>query len=121
MESTGFGHVPDILPVATDDRRRGRRAFSGSPSDPGEDAGAPAFAQVMMPAYPQGRELIETEVNVEQMRAEVLARLESVLPSLVRDAVESYCERHFKSLAREVIATELRRLADEKARHLVDP
>ena len=42
------------------------------------------------------------------------------LPELVRRVVEDYCERHFKSLAREFIASELRRLADEKARHLVD-
>ena len=42
------------------------------------------------------------------------------MPSWVRQAVEDYCERHFKSLAREVITAELRRLADEKARHLVD-
>ena len=42
------------------------------------------------------------------------------LPELVRKIVEDYCERHFRSLAREFIASELRRLADEKARHLVD-
>lgn len=42
------------------------------------------------------------------------------LPAWVRVAVEDYCERHFKSLAREIIASELRRLADDKARHLVD-
>ena len=42
------------------------------------------------------------------------------MPNWVRQAVEDYCERHFKSLAREVITAELRRLADEKARHLVD-
>ena len=38
----------------------------------------------------------------------------------VRQAVESYCDRHFRSLAIEVITAELRRLAEEKARHLVD-
>ncbi|MBM4252860.1 MAG: response regulator [Deltaproteobacteria bacterium] len=42
------------------------------------------------------------------------------MPAWVRQAVEDYCERHFKSLAREVLTSELRRLADEKARHLVD-
>ena len=42
------------------------------------------------------------------------------LPVWVRQAVEDYCERHFKTIAREVITAELRRLADEKARHLVD-
>lgn len=38
----------------------------------------------------------------------------------VRQAVEAYCEKHFRSLAIEVITAELRRLAEEKARHLVD-
>lgn len=42
------------------------------------------------------------------------------LPPLVRKAIEDYCDRHFKTLAREVITSELRRLAEEKARHLVD-
>ena len=48
------------------------------------------------------------------------AGMDDKLPELVRKAVEEYCDRHFKSLAKEVIASELRRLADEKARHLVD-
>ncbi len=51
---------------------------------------------------------------------ELLALLDERLPALARQAIEDYCERHFKSLAREIIAAELRRLADEKARHLVD-
>lgn len=38
----------------------------------------------------------------------------------IRLAVEAYCEKHFRSLAIEVISAELRRLAEEKARHLVD-
>lgn len=51
---------------------------------------------------------------------DLLALLDERLPALARQAIEDYCERHFKSLAREIIAAELRRLADEKARHLVD-
>lgn len=46
--------------------------------------------------------------------------IEGQLPALVHQMVESYCERHFKGLARELILAELRRLADERARHLVD-
>jgi hypothetical protein len=42
------------------------------------------------------------------------------LPELVHRAVTEYCQQHFKALAREIIAAELRRLADERARHLVD-
>jgi CheY-like chemotaxis protein len=39
----------------------------------------------------------------------------------VRAVVEDWCERNFGTIAREVISAELRRLAEEKARHLVDP
>ena len=42
------------------------------------------------------------------------------LARLVREAVEDYCSRHFSGLAREIITAELRRLADERSRHLVD-
>lgn len=52
----------------------------------------------------------------EMMRAAVETRL----ADLVSLAVREYCEQHFRSLAREFIAIELRRLADEKARYLVD-
>lgn len=84
----------------------------------------------------QASELDETRVNVrppgsrapdhpaapplDAAMESLLPWLEERLPVLVRQAVEEYCERHFKVLAREVIASELRRLADEKARHLVD-
>ena len=42
------------------------------------------------------------------------------LPALVDQAVERYCAEHFKGMAREVLTTELRRLAEEKTRYLVD-
>lgn len=42
------------------------------------------------------------------------------LPALVDRAVERYCNENFKGAAREVLTAELRRLAEEKARYLVD-
>lgn len=42
------------------------------------------------------------------------------IASMVRDAVFDYCDRHFKALAKDVITAEVRRLMDQKARHLVD-
>ena len=55
---------------------------------------------------------------------EVIQLIEEVvgdeLRQIVSDRVVEYCNSHFKSLAREVITEELRRLADEKARYLVD-
>lgn len=46
--------------------------------------------------------------------------LREELAPLVRKAVQEYCDKHFPELAREIITNEIRRLADEKTRYLVD-
>ncbi len=46
--------------------------------------------------------------------------LDQHLASLVEKAVYHYCEQHFAGLAREAITAEIRRLLDDKTRHLVD-
>ncbi len=56
--------------------------------------------------------------------AELRRRLEEFLrqeaEGLIKSAVESYCSTHFKSLAREILTIELRRLAEERSRLLVE-
>lgn len=52
--------------------------------------------------------------------AELLDLIRGELPALVSLAVKEYCEQHFAAIAREVITAELRRLIEEKSRHLVD-
>ena len=42
------------------------------------------------------------------------------LKLLVRETVAEYCDRHFKSIAKDVIKAEINLLLDEKARHAVD-
>jgi hypothetical protein len=54
------------------------------------------------------------------MSAAVETFVRDELPSLVDRAVERYCADHFKTIARDVLTAELRRLAEEKARYLVD-
>ncbi len=39
---------------------------------------------------------------------------------LIKSTIEDYCARHFPEIAREVILNEVRRLADEKSRLLMD-
>ncbi len=46
--------------------------------------------------------------------------IQKELPALIEKAVEKYCKEHFKLVAKEVLTAELRRLADEKAKFLVD-
>jgi CheY-like chemotaxis protein len=57
-------------------------------------------------------------------RHEIRERLEDFIgaeaPVIVRRAIEAYCEKHFAEIARSVLTAELRRLADEKSRLLVD-
>jgi hypothetical protein len=58
--------------------------------------------------------------QVSGMSAAVEAFVLNELPPLVDRAVERYCIEHFKHVAREALTAELRRLAEEKARFLVD-
>jgi CheY-like chemotaxis protein len=101
--------TPGVSLHADDDLALGDQAnaYRAPPSPP-----PPSSGSRMATARPSS--------HVGDSLEELRASLEERLPALVREAVEDYCERHFKSLAKEVIANELRRLADEKARHLVD-
>jgi hypothetical protein len=58
--------------------------------------------------------------QVSGLSAAVEALVRNELPTLVDRAVERYCVEHFKTVAREALTAELRRLAEEKARYLVD-
>ena len=59
-------------------------------------------------------------VNIEQKndfnRESLIQELRGSMETLVKE----YCEKNFKGIAREILTSELRRLAEEKARHLVD-
>jgi CheY-like chemotaxis protein len=103
-------NVGEIPPSVTlDGARRGQKAFEApEPSRSStKAAGAPIAPQDLAP-------------SLASVTSGLMEELTRDLPELVRRVVEDYCDRHFKSLAREFIASELRRLADEKARHLVD-
>jgi CheY-like chemotaxis protein len=80
-------------------------------------AAAPTFAN-------QGASSRESTGSHPVTHAGLSAAVESFvreeLPTLVDRAVERYCVEHFKGVAREVLTAELRRLAEEKARYLVD-
>lgn len=126
----GLGSLGMPPPAAVDESQRGRRVFSpenaestadrmpfgggsGSRSERTFDLSQPPGAATEMPRRAGSSGSDSESGNLE-------STVSKLLPALVREMLEDYCERHFKSLARDVIATELRRLADEKARHLVD-
>lgn len=120
-----IGELPPIPADLIDTTRKGKKAFDIAPEDlfnlvpPPPPPPAPPSSQRMPPAPPShfppppppppsDNRAVSNPAPVDDMGKQV------------RQAVEDYCERHFRSLAIEVITAELRRLADEKARHLVD-
>ena len=68
---------------------------------------------------PQNEYLI-TDFEVMQEVEKLEDFLKHEAPVIVRRTVEDYCARHFGTLAKDILTAELRRLADEKARLLVD-
>ncbi len=117
-----IGELPPIPADLIDTTRKGKKAFDIAPEDlfnlvPPPPPPPPPSSQRMPPAPPShfppppppsDNRAVSNPAPVDDMGKQV------------RQAVEDYCERHFRSLAIEVITAELRRLADEKARHLVD-
>jgi CheY-like chemotaxis protein len=140
--ASGSWPVPPPPPPMTDESRKGRKAFDATKAPPqvvkaqsSTTNRGPAVTQAFnlnSPKLPESSSskssrAPETALNrggkpasEASLSEQLLPLLEEMLPALVRQAVEDYCNRHFKTLAREIIAGELRRLADEKARHLVD-
>jgi DNA-binding response OmpR family regulator len=116
-----IGELPPIPADLIDTTRKGKKAFDIAPEDLFNlvPPPPPPSSQRMPPAPPShfppppppppsDNRAVSNPAPVDDMGKQV------------RQAVEDYCERHFRSLAIEVITAELRRLADEKARHLVD-
>ena len=116
-----IGELPPIPADLIDTTRKGKKAFDIAPEDlfnlVPPPPPPPPSSQRMPPAPPShfppppppsDNRAVSNPAPVDDMGKQV------------RQAVEDYCERHFRSLAIEVITAELRRLADEKARHLVD-
>tara|TARA_B100001094_G_C18104405_1_gene757569 strand:+ start:318 stop:1421 length:1104 start_codon:yes stop_codon:yes gene_type:complete len=63
---------------------------------------------------------LASKIDLQPLTDAVLPELQKQLPVVVRRAVEDYCARHFSMLARDILISELRRLAEDKTRHLVD-
>lgn len=110
--------VPAIPSI--DMARKGQPAFSaGIPpvvSEPRATEIPPIIKAPVQPKTPSAESI--NPVAALQDAAEELIRRE--LPGLVERAVSRYCAENFKEIAKEVITQELRRLADEKARYLLD-
>ena len=115
LSMAGIPPIPEVEPT-----RRGRPAYDLAKSD--ESLPRPAsVSATSLPQPPVASSPRQAGLDtVSGMSAAVEAFVRNELPSLVDRAVERYCVDHFKSVAREVLTAELRRLAEEKARYLVD-
>jgi len=125
----------DVAAIA-DDTRKGLKAFDGEDVDSkdvgGIDKNKYSFASVdddLPDTKIMGRSEISpptssTSEITAGLHDDIRLKLESFLgedaPVIVRKAVEDFCEKHFAALAKEVLVSELRRLAEEKSRFLSD-
>ncbi|MCX6119067.1 MAG: response regulator [Proteobacteria bacterium] len=129
--------APSIPGIKLDADQKGRPAYDpGNVVAPIAQNQVPPFTenQSRKERYPTDRNQHELPLTAQIARHQhqtaagsgdsfIAVAEESVrqqLPHLVNSAVEKYCRDHFKAIAREVLTQELRRLADEKAKYLVD-
>jgi len=96
-----------------DEGRRGRKAFD-EPSKTQDQGSAPGVDKKEARSNPPAAE------GAGEHEGPLDPKLRQELKVLVRQAVEEYCSQHFGTLAREVLLAEIRRLTEEKARHLTD-
>lgn len=132
-----------LAQTLTDNSRKGERAFNGDmtiSARPGaakapEDVASRAEYRVA-PNPPPEADSLDVHDLVDRPKApETLGfkaptsdeltgllrpLLREELGRMVAEAVDEYCDKHFPGVARDVITAEIRRLADEKTRHLVD-
>lgn len=110
-------------------RRVGERAFQAAkPSTPSAPAARASTPPPSLSLEDFQEELVERAARIPGYDMPQPAKVRGVLEPLIRDElakmvreeVEEYCSRHFQALAREVITAEIRRLSEEKSRHLVD-
>jgi len=112
-----IGDLPPVPADLIDSTRKGKKAFDIAPEDLFNLVPPPPPAP-SAPPPPAAAFSVAPSVSAMPPPPSLPSSVE--MAKQVRQAVEDYCDRHFRSLAIEVITAELRRLADEKARHLVD-
>ena len=99
------------FPIEPEPIRTGKtsRASTATPPPPRQSPPAAASSEIFDPQWIS-----------DEIRRQLEDLVEKELAVLVREAVERYSAKHFNDLAREIILREIRRLTEERARHLVD-
>lgn len=111
--------IPEVEPA-----RKGRPAFDLGQQEEKIETSTQAFPSKVSPPNPENSfrapPVQMSSSQVSGMSAAIEAFVRNELPGLVDRAVERYCIENFKQIAKEALTAELRRLAEEKARFLVD-
>ncbi len=112
-------------PPKIDQTRRGQKAFPDAdiPMPAGDGARTAAPLPPPPPAMTSRRPPPPPSSSTRTQAAggdsgDAAGREE--VAQMVRQAVEEYCQKHFPALAREIITAELRRLAEDRARHFIE-
>lgn len=134
-----------LAQTLTDNSRKGERAFNQdmtmTTTRPGaakvseevtarpERRPAPDLPPLPTPSdHLHVRDLVDATAPAAGFQAPTSEELTSLLKPILREelgrmvaeAVDEYCDKHFPGVARDVITAEIRRLTEEKTRHLVD-
>ncbi len=120
-DTSSLTSLDSLATFLNKDDEKGKPAFSDSDIGTGSLKSSP-----LPPPPPQPEAGSESSLRFKPSFSEdeilkaVQPYIEGELNSKIVETVTSYCQANFKEIAREVITQELRRLADEKSRLLVD-
>jgi CheY-like chemotaxis protein len=115
-----FDLGPPSTPLASEPEKKGLPAFTLEevapqvPPPPVKVETKIEIPPAPRPIAPPVVETIETIESIEEMVSN------QDIKKMVREAVDEFCRANLKNILREVISAELKKLADEKSRHLVD-
>jgi CheY-like chemotaxis protein len=117
--------LPPLPPDLLDPSRKGKKAFEiAEETRPFGTSGAippPVASSFSPPPPPPPASSVKSASAPGPMPVNLPPLpVDAVTTQAIREAVMEYCQKHFKEVAVEVISAELRRLAEERARHLVD-
>jgi two-component system chemotaxis response regulator CheY len=104
--------------------KKGRKAFAGNEESkayepPRPEERPPPVSQVRN--SPRGEfTTAESDLESGPMMPLNIGMTNAEIAHVIRSSITDYCAKHFDQIAREIITAELRRLADEKSRHLLD-
>jgi CheY-like chemotaxis protein len=120
-DDDGFGDDDSLANFLQHTEEKGKPAFANEESQPSH--GLPNIPPPPPQAFSTASDLtvsLPGGLSDEQILRVIQPYLEEEISNKIQESVVKFCQLNLKDIAREVITQELRRLADEKSRLLVD-